>query len=196
MAVDEVISFVRNLLAGFQDWAHSFSHVEAVLALLDDFLLNVEVEVRKKMLYIAAALHDVGYIEDVENHVQSSVRVMKGLPLGNKELVEKIILEHDYPKVKAHEIETVEGKILWDIDNLESNGYIGLIRVQEHAKFLQKDLNWAIERFFKVWRATPAHMHFDYTSRLMQKKLEEERRYLPLLLKRANLTEKGLFYEV
>jgi HD superfamily phosphodiesterase len=193
MSVDEVLSYARELLSGFQDWAHSFSHVKAALTLLDDFLLNVEVAVEREALYIATILHDVGYIEDVEDHAPSSVRIMKALPLDNKELIEEIILEHDYPKAKAHEIKTAEGRILWDIDNLESNGYIGLVRIQEHARFLRKDLNWAIERFFQVWRAKLEHMHFGYTAGLMQRKKEEERRYLPTLFMRAQLNDREVF---
>jgi HD superfamily phosphodiesterase len=189
MTVEEVLFYARELLSGFRDRAHSFYHVKAVLGLLDDFLLNVEVAVEREALYTATILHDVGYVEDVENHALSSVRIMQALPLDNKGLIEEIILEHDYPKAKAHEIRTVEGRILWDIDNLESNGYVGLIRIQGHAKFLGKDLKWATERFFRVWRAKPEQMHFGYTAGLMQQKKEEERRYLPSLLKRAHLND-------
>lgn len=36
------------------------------------------------------------------------------------------------------------GKILWDIDKLESNGYIGLIRILEPVAFLGKNLKWGL----------------------------------------------------
>lgn len=195
MTIDEVLTYIRRLLADYPDWAHAMAHVEAILSLLDDFFRHVKVEVRKEELYIAAIFHDAGYIEDIETHALRSVKIMEGLPLKNKELIKTIILEHDYPKKRAHEIKTTEGKILWDVDNLESSGYIGLIRVQEHARFLGKDLKWGVDRFFKIWRATPEHMHFDYTALLMQNKDKEERRYLPLLFKQAGLTEEEInFY--
>lgn len=186
MSVEEVILYVKNILKNFKDWAHSFSHVEAVLSLLDDFFVNVNIEVNKEALYIAAVLHDIGRINGVENHAENSVKIMNSLSLSSKDLIREIIVGHDYPKNKAHEIETLEGKILWDVDNLESNGYIGLIRVQEHAKFLGEDLKWAIKEFMEVWYAKPEHMHFGYTKYLMEKKKEEEIRYLSLLFKKTD----------
>lgn len=184
MSVEEVILYVKNILKDFNDWAHSFSHVEAILSLLDDFFVNVNIKgINKDALYIAAIFHDVGRINGIEKHAEKSVKIMENLQFKHKDLIGKIILVHDYPKNKAHEIETVEGKILWDADNLESNGYIGLIRIQEHAKFLGNGLKWAIEEFMGVWYAKPEHMHFDYTRNLMERKKEEERRYLSLLLK-------------
>lgn len=183
MNVEDIIAFTKGELSDFKDWAHSFSHIAAVLALLDDFLMNVSPEgVNGDALYIAATLHDIGRIHGAANHAANSAGVVDSLPLEHKNLVREIVLEHDYPKKKAHEIRTVEAQILWDLDNLDSNGYIGLIRVQEYAKFLGKDLAWAMAEFESVWRAKPEHMHFDYTRRLMETKKAEEERYLPLIV--------------
>ena len=179
--IEQVRAFAEEKLRGFRDWAHSYSHVQAILELLYDFFAHVSVDgVDKDALYKAAILHDIGRLEPGD-HAANSVRIMRVLDLENEDKIAQIILEHDYPKWRAHDIQTVEGQILWDVDNLESNGYIGLIRIQEHARYLGKDRDWMVRQFREVWRAEPEHMHFEYTRELMRAKKVEERRYMEVL---------------
>jgi len=182
MNIEKLKTYARRKLEGFRDWAHSFSHIQGVLDLLEDFFANMRVKVNKELLYKAAILHDLGRIKKGD-HVKNCLKLIKKLDLEKKNKLIQIIKEHDYPKSKAKEIKTTEGKILWDIDNLESNGYIGLIRIQEHAKYLGKDKKWIFKEFKNVWYASPNNMHFSYTKKLMLIKKKEEKRYKEILKK-------------
>ncbi len=123
----------RRLMEGLPG-SHDWSHVERVrkLALLIGKAENADLEV----VEAAALLHDIGrkyeYMDPGVNHAEKSAELAKsilldsGFPPGKIEHVLKCIRGHRFRR--KYKLETIEEKIIYDADKLDSIGAIGVAR--------------------------------------------------------------------
>jgi uncharacterized protein len=145
------IEFARTLYPAHADSAHDFDHVLRVVQLADRIARAEGADV--EIVRTAALLHDIGLDEGRAGHETSAANRSKD-----------ILREHGYaePFVEAvaHAIEshrfrsgpapqTLEAKVLFDADKLDSIGAIGVARA----------VAFGAHRGQKLWAAVPA----DYT---------------------------------
>jgi len=120
--------YLKVYLPG-HDWLHTCRVRKLALFIAGDF------DVNRQALELAALFHDVGRVEDDENHALISARIAKGflsdfrLKEDFVDIVVRSIEEHD----GINEPTYLEGKILQDADKLDGIGAVGLIRIAEAA---------------------------------------------------------------
>ncbi len=129
----EVEKEARRLMEGLPG-SHDWSHVERVrkLAILIGKAEGADLEV----LEAAALLHDIGrkyeYADPNVNHADKSAELAKsileraGFPQDKIDHVLKCIRGHRFRR--KCELETVEEKIMYDADKLDSIGAVGVAR--------------------------------------------------------------------
>jgi uncharacterized protein len=136
---DELFSVIKEYAIdnSVRDDIHGFNHVERVydLAITIGENLNAEID----LLKIAVLLHDIGRIDEKRDHLKrnhaelSAEKAFKFLTSQHinisKDAIDKII-----HCIKAHSFsnkvipQTLEAKIVSDVDKLDALGAIGLYR--------------------------------------------------------------------
>jgi len=116
--------------------AHSIEHVKRVYSLCLKLAENQEVDLG--VLRVAALLHDIGgkvELNDLTGNTDHAFvgaemvsPILKNLNFSDKEIkhIQDCILSHRYKN--EHEPKTIEAKILFDADKLDSIGAIGIAR--------------------------------------------------------------------
>ncbi|MFX1579964.1 MAG: HD domain-containing protein [Promethearchaeota archaeon] len=135
----EIEEFAREKIEGNSRGAHAFNHVKRVYAL--SIKIGKEMGANLKILGAAALLHDVGRPKERETGVSHSI--LSG------EISHEILLKVRYDAeeiksvvdaIRTHrfseglEPNSLEGKILSDVDKLDAIGAIGVYRAIAQAE--------------------------------------------------------------
>lgn len=116
--------------------AHNIEHVKRVYNLCLELAENQKVDLG--VLRASALLHDIGGMEELRDptgntdHASVGAKlagpILRDLDFSDKEIkhIQDCILSHRYKN--EHEPETIEAKILFDADKLDSIGAIGIAR--------------------------------------------------------------------
>lgn len=120
--------------AGQSDGAHDIWHVRRVWAGCVAIADQLEVEVDRQVLLIAAYLHDIVNVpksdprraEAASLSAEHAVAWMAARGLPGQEAVAHAILGHSFSA--GHPCETLEAQVLQDADRLEALGAIGIAR--------------------------------------------------------------------
>ncbi|MED4754710.1 HD domain-containing protein [Brevibacillus choshinensis] len=135
-----LVEVARDLFDG-QDPAHDWQHNLRVMAMCER--IGQEEGADMTILGLAALLHDIGRAEERrtgECHAEISARLAdallrgEGLPDNQIELVQRVILAHRFRKDRPPA--TLEEKILFDADKLDSIGAIGVARAFAYSGVL------------------------------------------------------------
>jgi uncharacterized protein len=139
MKIDnEIISEIKEKAKSFfvsSSGCHDWSHIERVYNLSLKIAKTEKADIN--ILRIAAYLHDIGRREEMRSkgkidHAERGVKLADGilskynLDKGIKENILHCILSHRYRN--NHKPTTIEAKILFDADKLDSIGAIGIGR--------------------------------------------------------------------
>ena len=119
------------------DDIHGFSHTERVYNLC--LKLGKELGANLLILQIAALLHDIGRINEKKvefkkNHAELSAEMALNFLISQKFQISKEDLQNIIHSVRAHSFSnniipnTLEAKILSDVDKLDALGAVGLYR--------------------------------------------------------------------
>jgi len=138
MNVDEILLAVRTFAHNNyeKDDLHGFKHVERVLNL--SVRIGTALNANLLIIKIAALLHDVGRIHEkknnVKNHAEISAEVAEEFFQKTNFNICIDDIENIIHSIRAHSFsnkirpETLEAKILSDVDKLDALGAIGLYR--------------------------------------------------------------------
>jgi uncharacterized protein len=127
--------FARNRMKKYHS-SHGWDHVERVIRMAD-IIAETEEEADRFIIKVAAVLHDIAREdENVENgkicHAERGSRIaaefLEDLELDRKKIdhISHCILTHRYRN--NHPPETIEARILYDADKLDSIGATGIGR--------------------------------------------------------------------
>lgn len=116
--------------------SHGWDHVERVINLAEQIALT-ETEADGFIVKTSAILHDIARIDEVESggsicHAERGSRmahdflISQGLDAGKADRIRACILAHRYRN--DHVPETIEARILYDADKLDSIGAVGIGR--------------------------------------------------------------------
>jgi uncharacterized protein len=132
-------AFVREQLQGNSKGAHTFDHTKRVYVL--SVKIGKDMGANLKILGAAALLHDVGRPKEGETGLSHSIisgemsrRIMVELGYEAKEIefVVDTIRTHRFSE--GIEPNSLEGKILSDVDKLDAMGAIGVFRAVAQAE--------------------------------------------------------------
>jgi uncharacterized protein len=135
----EIEEFVREKMKGNSGGAHAFNHVKRVYAL--SIKIGKEMGANLKILGAAALLHDVGRPKERETGVSHSIlsgeishEILLKVRYDAEEIksVVDAIRTHRYSE--GLEPNSLEGKILSDVDKLDAIGAIGVYRAIAQAE--------------------------------------------------------------
>lgn len=134
--LERVREFAERKMSGIKDPAHSMEHVLRVYALAETLCEGEDVDL--DVIRVAALLHDIGNLREQEDktgetdHAVESVRMARpflrklGYPEKKIAHICDCILSHRYRTDR--DPETLEAKILFDADKLDSIGAVGVAR--------------------------------------------------------------------
>ncbi len=134
--IGEVKKFAERHLANDSDPAHNMEHIMRVYNLAIQLAKNEKVDLG--VIKIAVLLHDIGGAKEMKDrsgktdHAVESAKLAKpfleklGLPKNKIERILNCIVSHRYRSEQKPK--TLEAKILFDADKLESVGAIGIAR--------------------------------------------------------------------
>lgn len=116
--------------------SHGWDHVERVVALAAK-IASTEKEADPFIIQVAALLHDIARIDEVDStgiqcHAERGSRIAHefllqcGLQEKRAEHIRNCILSHRYRN--EHAPDTIEAKVLYDADKLDSIGAVGIGR--------------------------------------------------------------------
>jgi uncharacterized protein len=116
--------------------SHGWDHTERVLAMAEH-IASTEKDADPFIVIASAILHDIARIDEVEStgsrcHAELGSEMAyeflteNGLDAARADVVRRCILSHRYRN--DHEPDTIEAKILYDADKLDSAGAIGVGR--------------------------------------------------------------------
>lgn len=135
--IEEIRKIAERELAKNNDPAHDISHVQRVFNLAQ-VIAKDEKEVDLQILELATLLHDIGEAKELDDpsgktdhaliSAEMAGKLLKncGLEKDKIEHIKKCITSHRYKT--EHRPETIEAKILFDADKLDSLGAIGVAR--------------------------------------------------------------------
>jgi uncharacterized protein len=134
--IEKTKKFAEKYLAKDKDSAHNIEHVMRVYNLAIKLAEKEKVDL--EVIKIAVLLHDIGSDKERKDpsgktdHAVESAKLAKpfleklGLPKGKIELILSCIISHRYRSETKPE--TLEAKIVFDADKLETAGAIGIAR--------------------------------------------------------------------
>jgi len=143
--LDRIIEFSQGRHR-LQDFDHTFWHIELTVRIAE-FLAERE-GADKEVCAVAAYLHDIAK-NNSERHSSDGAEEASNflasleVPGSFIKQVHYAISQHDNDRPK----ETLEAKVLWDADKLQSIGPLGFARVFGYRLFFEKqDIRYAVER--------------------------------------------------
>lgn len=134
--IEQAEKFAKKYLAGNKDSAHNIEHVTRVYNLALRLAAGEDVDL--DVIKIAILLHDIGGIKELKDpsgktdHAIESAKLAKpflkrlGLPKDKIKHILNCIISHRYRSERKPE--TLEAKIVFDADKLETVGAIGIAR--------------------------------------------------------------------
>ncbi len=182
MLDDKTLSIIRDFAFknSEKDDIHGFSHVERVYNLCLKFGKILKANLR--ILQISALLHDIGRINEKhitknkKNHAELSAKFAieflktNDFPLSQEEFkqISHCIRSHSFSNNSNPQ--TLEAKILSDVDKLDALGAIGLYRTIGFTIKKKGDLNQVIEHLENKILKLKGQMYLDFS-----KKIADER---------------------
>ncbi len=166
----KAISIAKELLKDV-DPAHKWDHTARVLSRATELAIKYNADV--EAVRLSCIFHDLGRAEGVEGHEERSAHlarkflIKEGYPKEFVEKVEKIILKHHLDPDK---LESVEEKILWDADKLDSMGIVGFARCLLEEGFYRRNIEDAVSHLLRDLREFENAMHFKETKKLARVK--------------------------
>jgi len=135
---DQIEDFVRKKLAGNSKGAHTFDHTKRVYAL--SMRIGRELDADLKILGAAALLHDIGRPVEDETGVSHSIlsgemseQILKEVGFDDAEIDKTVNAIRTHRFSEGIEPNSVEGRILSDVDKLDAIGAIGVFRAIAQA---------------------------------------------------------------
>jgi uncharacterized protein len=133
--LDAAIAFTKERMSHLHS-SHGWDHVDRVVNLAEQ-IVSTEKGADRFIVKTAAILHDIARIDEVESggrtcHAERGSRMAhdfligQGLDAGRAERIRDCILAHRYRN--DHAPDTLEAKILYDADKLDSIGAVGIGR--------------------------------------------------------------------
>jgi len=133
--IDRAATFAKERMPRLHS-SHGWDHVERVVAMAEH-IASTEKDADPFIVMAAAILHDIARIDEVESagslcHAELGSRMahdflaVNGLDAVRADIIRRCILSHRYRN--DHEPDTIEAKILYDADKLDSTGAIGVGR--------------------------------------------------------------------
>jgi HD superfamily phosphodiesterase len=161
---------------------------------------EIDIEVDRKVLEIAALYHDIGRIKDIEDgemdpfdghecHAEHGSRIVDRYI---EEFVSESQLEKIIEIVGNHHswASTLEGKLVQDADKLSNFGVFNLWRQIDYAaqneKEIQESLYYFWEDAVKQFNQHIEEMHFERTKNLAEKRLEWHKTTMSIMEKEIN----------
>jgi uncharacterized protein len=175
------IDFVKEKLK-LTDPAHGWEHTARVLETASRLAVKYRADV--EAVRLSCLFHDTERGRCPEGHElrsASTAAMFLSERACSKELVDKvrrIVLKHHSDPKK---LETVEEKILWDADKLDSLGIVGLSRCLLEAGFYRQSVRSAIEHFLRDLKEFGDQMHFKETKRIAKARTINALRFLEKL---------------
>ena len=130
--------FVREKLAGNSKGAHTFDHTKRVYAL--SIRIGSDMGADLKILGAAALLHDIGRPEETVTGVSHSIlsgemsdEILKRVGFDDAEIEKTVNAIRTHRFSEGIEPNSLEGKILSDVDKLDAIGAIGVFRAIAQA---------------------------------------------------------------
>lgn len=134
----QIEEFVREQLAKNSKGAHTFDHTKRVYAL--SIRIGRDLGADLKILGTAALLHDIGRPKEAETGVshsvlsgEMSVEILKNVGFDDSEIDTIVDAIRTHRFSEGIEPNSLEGKILSDVDKLDAIGAIGVFRAIAQA---------------------------------------------------------------
>jgi uncharacterized protein len=182
MLDDKTLTLIRDFAIrnSEKDDIHGFSHVERVYDLCLKF--GKILKANLKILQIAALLHDIGRIHEnstiknKENHAELSAKIANEFLLSLDFSLSQEDNRHIIHCIRSHSFsnksnpQTLEAKILSDVDKLDALGAIGLYRTIGFTVKKDGGLDQVIEHLENKIMKLKNQLHLD-----ISKEMAEER---------------------
>lgn len=160
---DKIISFAKEKHSS-QDFDHTFWHIELTVRIAE-YLAERE-GANKEVCTVAAYLHDIAK-NNSDKHSKAGAEEARKL-LAEIEAADSFadqvcyaISQHDNDLTK----ETIEAKVLWDADKLQSIGPLGFARIfgyrlvfeKQDVRYCVKEAKEYTEFFYKRFYTSTGH---------------------------------------
>ena len=152
----KLLDLVRKEYQQFNEHSHGWDHIQRVIK--NCTIINRDGKADVTILYPACLLHDLGRMDGTEEDHSNSIKKSEKLLIqsGYTEIERKKIIDC----ILCHSVNsqkkpvTIEEKILFDADKLDSYGHIGVTRfftlAGEQKWSLQESVDTAFERITKL----------------------------------------------
>jgi len=127
-AAKKLEDIVKEKMSALEGTAHSYAHVDRVVKIAT--ILAEKEQADMELVQAASLLQDIGYAVG-EPHNETGAKLANEIlktstnyPQERIERIVKIVLRH--PIAFRDRLETLEEKIVWDADNIDLLGVIGI----------------------------------------------------------------------
>ncbi|MFW9832677.1 MAG: HD domain-containing protein [Candidatus Thorarchaeota archaeon] len=155
----EIEKYVREKMEGNSKGAHAFNHIKRVYAL--SIKIGKQMGANLKILGAAALLHDVGRPKERETGVSHSIlsgemshEVLSKIGYDAEEIKSVVNAIRTHRFSEGLEPNSLEGRILSDVDKLDAIGAIGVYRAIAQAETrgsgIKGFLNHADEKLLRL----------------------------------------------
>jgi putative nucleotidyltransferase with HDIG domain len=168
---------------------YRFTHLEETHRIVCKLVEDLDVDVDRKVLEVAALYHDIGRSEDIEDgemdpfdghegHEKRGARIVGDyvsdfVTEEQLEKIKEIILNHH------SKAETAEGKIVQDADKVSNFGVGNLWRQIHYSAYHERTLDESLEYFWDTavgdFEDHIKELHFDRTKKVAEKRLEKHK---------------------
>lgn len=161
-----------------QDDIHGFPHIIRVYDLCQEF--GEKLNANLKILLTAALLHDIGRKneETTQNHAEISAEIARDYISSLGDNYSNIEIEQILHCIRAHSFSnnippnTLEAKILSDVDKLDALGAIGLYRTIGFTVKNKGGIEQVLNHLRKKIMNLHDKMHLKETRRLAKKRIQ------------------------
>jgi len=181
MNKEDIVEIIRAyvLKHSDKDDIHGFRHTERVYELCLN--LGKKLNANLHILKIIALLHDIGrysetYSLERKNHAEVSAQMALKLLNGLNTNLTKEEIHNIIHSIKAHSFsnniipDTLEAKILSDVDKLDALGAIGLYRTIAFTVKNRGEINQVIDHLESKILKLKSQMYLKYSKKLATKK--------------------------
>jgi uncharacterized protein len=151
--------FVKEKLVGNSKGAHTFDHTKRVYALC--IRIGMDLDADLKILGAAALLHDIGRLDESTTGVSHSISsgemsqdILRRVGFDDAEIDKVVDTIRTHRFSERIEPNSLEGKILSDVDKLDAMGTIGVFRAIAQASSkgdgIEGFLNHADEKLLRL----------------------------------------------